>query len=304
MKKIASILFIIIFIWTTGCADASTKEASIEYSIYLGGSDLAGITADETKSSILKVAGNIRGLPADCDFSFVHNSAPDNINAPQSKSFTINGKSYQLSYVRSTESSLANSSNEALKKYGRLDVYSTSDFDFEFSQDSGEFRFYGDYETDYLAEGNFTAEEAIAASQSVLTELFGAKCFEYYDTPPTVSNSVTQTSNIFVVTYRKYIEGYRTRDFIQLRYNKQGVLVCINAKSYGIMESVIDRYSATQFQSAEKFITDYLDSISCDYDRDSITLEINSNGECYFELYGTYSIGDEYRMRAFYVNVD
>ena len=70
------------------------------------------------------------------------------------------------------------------------------------------------------------------------------------------------------------------------------------------MESVIDRYSATQFQSAEKFITDYLDSISCDYDRDSITLEINSNGECYFELYGTYSIGDEYRMRAFYVNVD
>jgi hypothetical protein len=91
---------------------------------------------------------------------------------------------------------------------------------------------------------------------------------------------------------------------ITLWYNKCGELACINANNYGLIKEATDKYSAEQLQTAEKTLTDYLDSMSYAYTAEMIKLMINSDGECYFQLYGIYSVGEESRMRAFYINIE
>lgn len=311
MKKIFCIILSLLVLNITGCTNSATVKPStdpIEYTIYLGGADLSGLMEDETKEDFSNSNQSMlvtrAALPEDCIFDFSLSDTIDAVYTVNKTAFLINGKNYSLENLRLRTNSLADSKIEALRQYGTVAECINSDYAIEFLPESGELRFYNDSDIDRMAEGDFKEEDVISASKKVLTEYYGAACLQYYDMEPTVSPVITDYYDYWVVTYTKYIEGYRTGDLIQLRYNKQGELICINAKQYGLMKSMVDRFSKKQLQTAEEFLSDYLDSISCQYDKKFLTLLTNSNGECYFKLTANYKIGEESRMRTFYVNVD
>ncbi|MBQ7355755.1 MAG: hypothetical protein IJW62_09605 [Clostridia bacterium] len=307
MKKTFCMVLVFISLLGAGCSkadnsiQASAPETSTEYRIYFAGSYLSELQADAESS--LNISNSVHALPENCDFSFSYTTAPDDLDVPLQKSFAIDGKTHQLTYTCTSVASFANSNNEALRHYGTVNAYKEEKYVFEFFQESGELSFYGNYEADRTVAGDFTKEEVMIASEAILAELFGNDCIEYYTVSPNVSELVDDRYNVFIVTYTKYIEGYPTNDQIQLRYNKQGELLSVNAKTYGLMKSVIDRYGVTQLQSAEKFLTDYIDTIPY-HDKDSVNLLINSDGKCYLEIYASCKVGDNYRANSFYVNLD
>jgi hypothetical protein len=315
MKKIICILLSFFTIFIVSCTPKQQNEKpefkpdSVEYVIYLGESDLSALATDESELGITDTQNKSsitgKALPDDCDFVYMPTNMPDNEKAPKIKDFSILEKSYQLEYNRSQTNSLASSSVQRLRKYGLTDEYRSDDYIVKFTQESGELRYYSDHTVDELATGSFTQQDAIEASKRVLTEQFGKECLEYYTADPMVTETVDgYMYNIYVVTYTKYIAGYRTNDMITLWYNKCGELACINANNYGLIKEATDKYSAEQLQTAEKTLTDYLDSMSYAYTAEMIKLMINSDGECYFQLYGIYSVGEESRMRAFYINIE
>lgn len=317
MKKTFCILLALCTVCAIGCTQSdstpadSTPADPVEYTIYCGGSDLAFLIEQENSADRADSADqptvSRQVLPHDCDFTFMADTTDENPNAPRQKEFTVAGKTYTLQFHSSRVSSLADSEVPALRAYGTTDRYVSTKCILNLDQATGKLRFFSDHAIDRFASGSFTNADAVAASAAILTEQFGTECLDYYTDQPSVSKSTTEYSGtVIVVTYRKSVEGYPTNDCLQLRFSPRGQLVCINANNYGIMQSALNQYSAEQLQAAERYLTDYLDSIPCSYDRDSIKLMTNSNGKCYFEIVAVCDFNDAIgsHLMEFYVNVE
>ena len=315
MKKLTCILITVLLLFSMACSKNPQNEEtafdpdSVEYIIYLGNSDFLALSEDDSKLGTAESdevkAITKKPLPENCEFfNFTQSDLPDNEKASKTKSFSISGKNYELEYFGSRSSALASSDQIELRPYGKVDRYSKpGDYVADFSSENGQLRFFLDFQVDQLAEGDFDEEGAVAASKAILADIYGNECLEYYADSPAVSNSVTERNNTLVIKFIKSVGGYPTNDEIEFCFNKRGELISVNANQHGLAKPFVNQYSVAQLQAAENELNKYFNSQVYSVASDTILL-INSDGECYLEIFATYQVDSSSHTRAFYINVE
>ena len=310
MKKLLTLSLTLALLFTVGCNSQKSDEETtpnIEYSIYVGDGMLSSLTAEQTEANIDQSALStaVKDLPQDCNFSFNPLKPAENSKATAQLNYKVAGKEYTFEYVSTAaDESLTNSSIQSLNRPSTSDHYKTRienrSVTLHLQSNTKELLFFSDLSVKDV-DGDFTLKQAIEKAKSILTELYGAECIEYYGDSVSAKFVEEGEHNYISIEFRKKISGFNSSDCICININRKGELQSINAYHYAIFRSVADKLTAKQIQAGKTKLTDYLDQCTYRYETDSATLKINTEGECYLELYAVTTANN---LLAFYVNVN
>lgn len=296
MKRISILTLTILLLLTTGCGTETVK-----YVIYYDASMGSPIRNNESASAA-KSESPMEQITAK-DFSYSNMTTVENPDAPASRTVTLAGQQYALEHQRSYNTPLSTADDAQLSSRGKFEKYRSGENDTiieaVFRRDTDELLFFYNSNESHKY-GQLSEDTAVQLADATLAEVFGAKIAAEYSRRVVIKPKNSSFS-AYTVVYTKYICGYPTTDDIEITYNTKGNLMSINAKTLGVFDTIEDRITAKKIENAKNAL---LDSISDRYTLHSEFLALDADGNCYLQVYATYTEGGMAHSMLFYVNLD
>ena len=297
MKKLICILLILLL---SSCS-ANTRE----YTIYRASSTSAEANVGSFKDS---VGDNIRFEHySKIDLDFVDQTEVSNENAPKQKELTLNGKPLTVQFTKSYKTSVSGSPIGKSKYVGLYDSYKSEGdnqnrAEASFRQNTGELLFYikyGDART--VEDGDFTESLAKVSADRLISELYGEDTVTKYVHHGT-SEIDTQLKKGFVVTYTRYIHGYRTNETITISFNRKGEFISLNALQMNLFDNAEKDISKSDIEMAYKAL---LDTISDSYEvSGEPKLFMDSSGKYYLNVHTVSKASSMSTGDSLYININ
>lgn len=301
MKKLFSLLLVLTILFTVSCSpEKKEAEAHIQYTIFTGsGSRDISDTAKQTD-----VRGNTVSFASsstlDVRFTDIREKVENNSQASEI-TLTLGKQTYTLPYKYTYKTGLSSCKNSDLSKHNLTVSYESKDRPFtiaEYRVSTGELIFFTILAQDATG-GDFTTEQAKKSAANLIDSLYGKEVAARYTFDRVSEPSENESGYGYIyVTYRRYVCGYPTDDYIQIKFNKDGTVNAINALKIGLFEPILDTITPKKVQNAYDTLRQTV-SDHWRFSDENIQLVIAADGKCYVRVY---AISDSYSDK-FYINV-
>ncbi|MBQ7354884.1 MAG: hypothetical protein IJW62_05120 [Clostridia bacterium] len=308
MKKYCSVLLAVVMLGLGGCNSvssepqqtASTTADEIEYTIYYS-SEATLRERPARKETTGEKAPEIDYVRAETKkFDLLTQSEIDpNPNAVPSRTVSIDGKEITVNYQNSYAGALSECNVDKLKEKAFFDRYAINEpgvngtkISVKFFRSSGKISNYIDYNACEAEGGDLTEEQAIHKAEAELIALYGEDILPRY-----ALENASISDNVINITYRHYICGYKTTEFILLTYNLQGQLASVSFANPDLFASVEDQITVEAIQKAEPLLRE---SIPDGLDTIGTMIVMDAEGVAYLRINGYRTDDTGYRYYCEY----
>jgi hypothetical protein len=213
--------------------------------------------------------------------------------------FTIDGKEYDFTYLRSYASKYFGKTEGIMKDLGACDDYESGDITIEIRPETNVIVDFFDKSVDTKAKGDYTEEQARERAESLFKELYGEEYLEDYRLDKLIIGSK------ITIIFRRYVHGYGTMDSIGFLLNLKGELMFIGADNAFMLADAEDKVNKEDMEAAEKVLRE---SIGDDWNIISSKghLTRDNKGTIYLFVTATNEkfAGAENYEQEFYINVN
>lgn len=154
------------------------------------------------------------------------------------KTLMMDNTQWTLSYERTRQTLLANSKTQHLQALGHQDCYAFKDENVsitaEFDSITGKLRFWLCSERNPEA-GEFTVEQAKEKAVAFIEGEYGSDALNGFVLTQAEKGTVAGKEKI-TIQYKRYVAGYESAEYVQVRFNLKGDIVGVNASTLGLFD--------------------------------------------------------------------
>ena len=197
------------------------------------------------------------------------------VDSTNTKKFKILNETYDVSYVRSYNTTLVSSGNS-----GAFHMYysDSGSIAIEARDGTNEIVYFSNSRVSRREDGNFSIEQAEAKAKQVVESLYGRESLEDYSFEIELIEG-NNNEKYYSAQYHRYVYGFKTEDNITVKLNMNGELAAVVSFERGIMSTAEQDLTKEEIENAIKAVNENFSSswnISSDH-----YIVIDSNGDYY-----------------------